>query len=51
MEKYREDQKERHGVFVELKKTYDRVQRRELWCCMRKSGSGREVIVNGLVLT
>ena len=38
MEKYREDQRELHCVFVNLEKAYDRVAREELWYCMRKSG-------------
>ena len=38
MEKYREGQKELHCVFVGLEKAYDRVPRKELWYCMRKSG-------------
>ena len=38
MEKYREGQKELHGGFVELEKAYDKVQREEVWYCMRKSG-------------
>ena len=38
MEKYRKGQRELHYVFADLKKTYDRVPREELWYCMRKSG-------------
>ena len=38
MEKYKEDQRELHCVFVDLEKAYNRVPREELWYCMRKSG-------------
>ncbi|KAK3530194.1 hypothetical protein QTP86_018067 [Hemibagrus guttatus] len=38
MEKYKDGQRELHCVFVDLEKVYDRVQREELWYCMRKSG-------------
>ena len=38
MEKYREGQRELHCVFVDLEKAYDKVARKELWYCMRKSG-------------
>ena len=37
MEKYREGQRELHCVFVDLERAYDRVLRKELWYCMRKS--------------
>ena len=37
IEKYREGQSELHCVFVKLEKAYDRVLRKELWYCMRKS--------------
>ena len=38
MEKYRQDQKELHCVFVDLEKAYGKVPREEVWYCMRKSG-------------
>ena len=38
MDKYREGQRELHCVFADLEKTYDRAPRKDLWCCMRKSG-------------
>ena len=38
MEKYSEGQRELHCVFVHLEKAYDRVPRKKLWYCMRKSG-------------
>ena len=38
MEKYREGQRQLHCVFVDLKKAYDKVPRKELWYCMGKSG-------------
>ena len=38
MEKYREDQRELHCVFVDLEKANDRVPREELWYSMKKSG-------------
>ena len=38
MEKYREGQRELHCVFVNLEKACNRVSRKELWYCMKKSG-------------
>lgn len=37
MEKSRKGQEELHCVFADLEKAYDRVQRKEVWFCMRKS--------------
>ena len=44
MEKYREDQKELHCVFVDLEKAYDKVPREEVWYCMRKSGLAEKYV-------
>ena len=44
MEKYREDQKELHCVFVYLEKAYDKVPREEVWYCMRKSGLAEKYV-------
>ncbi|KAK3537600.1 hypothetical protein QTP70_016993, partial [Hemibagrus guttatus] len=44
MEKYRDDQRELHCVFVDLEKVYDRVPREELWYCMRKSGVAEKYV-------
>ena len=38
MEKYREDQKELHCVFVDLENAYDKIPREDVWYFMRKSG-------------
>ena len=44
MEKYREGQRELHCVFVDVVKAYDRVPRKELWYCMRKSGMAEKYV-------
>ncbi|KAK3535145.1 hypothetical protein QTP70_004799 [Hemibagrus guttatus] len=44
MEKYRDGQRELHCVFVDLEKAYDRVEREELWYCMRKSGVAEKYV-------
>ena len=45
MEKYREGQKELHCGFLELEKAaYDKVQREEVWYCMRKSGLAEKCV-------
>ena len=44
IEKYREGQKELHCGFVELEKAYDKVQREEVWYCMRMSGLAEKYV-------
>ena len=44
MEKYREGQKELHCVFVDIEKAYDKVPRKEVWYCMRKSGLAEKYV-------
>ena len=39
-----EGQKELHCGFVELEKAYDKVQREEVWYCMRKSGLAEKYV-------
>ena len=36
MEKYREEQKGLHVVFIDLEKAYDQVPQQEVWRCMRE---------------
>ena len=43
MEKYREGQRQLHCVFVDLEKAEDRVLRKELWYCMKKSGIAKNI--------
>ena len=38
MEKYREEQKELHCVFMGMEKAYNTVPNDELWYCLRKAG-------------
>ena len=45
IEKYREVQRNLYCVFVDLEKDYDRVPRKELWYCKRKSGKEKYVRV------
>ncbi|KAK3575651.1 hypothetical protein QTP86_031603, partial [Hemibagrus guttatus] len=40
----RDGQRELHCVFVNLEKAYDRVPRKELWYCMRKSGVAEKYV-------
>ena len=44
MKKYRDGQKELHGVFIDLEKVYDRVPHEELWHCMRETGVSEEYV-------
>ena len=44
MEKYSEGQRELHCVFLNLEKAYERVPRKELWYCMRKSGTAEKYV-------
>ena len=45
IEKYREGQKVLHCVFVDLEKAFDRVQRDELWYCIRRSGVAETYVI------
>lgn len=36
MEKYREQQREMHAIFIDMDKAYDRIQRQEVWRSLRK---------------
>ena len=38
IEKHREMQKELHLVFIDLENAYDRVQRQEVWRCLKEQG-------------
>ena len=44
IKRYREGQRELYCVFVDLEKAYDRVLRKKLWYCMRKSGMAEKYV-------
>ena len=44
IEKYRKGQKELYCAFVDIDKAYDRVPRKKLWYCMRKSETAEKYV-------
>ena len=44
-ERYREGQQDLHCLFIDLEKAYDRVQREELYWCMRDKGVPEKYII------
>ena len=38
IETHQEMQKELHMVFIDLEKAYDRIQRQDVWMCLREQG-------------
>ena len=43
-EKYKENQRQLHCIFVDREKAYGSIPREELWYCMRKSGMAEKYV-------